>query len=281
MRLATVRIDHPDGSGGTRAGIVSDGEIALLDAADVGEVLARGLDRLPPRTGQRVAFGEADLAPVVTRPDKIVCVGINYADHIAETGAQTPTAPVYFAKYTAALIGAFDPIALPDPEVSTHVDWEAELAVVIGSRLRHGSTDEALAAIGGYTVLNDVSVRDWQRRSSQFLAGKTFEGTTPVGPVVVTADELGDGSGLAISTEVDGVVKQSSSTSQLCFGTAQIVADLSRIITLEPGDIIATGTPGGVGAARTPPEWLADGCTVRCEVEGIGATVNVCRLPPV
>lgn len=278
MRLATVRLDEARG-GGTRAGVVDSDEIALLDAADVGEVFAAGQGRLPARLGGTIALSDADLAPVVTRPDKIVCVGINYADHIAETRSETPSAPMYFAKYRAALIGARDPIALPHPEVSAQIDWEAELAVVIGSRLRHGTAAEARAAIGGYTVLNDVSVRDWQRRSSQFLAGKTFEGSTPVGPVVVTADELGDGSGLAIGTEVDGVVKQASSTSQMCFDSVQIVADLSRIITLEPGDLIATGTPGGVGAVRRPPEWLTDGCEVRCWIEGIGATVNVCRLP--
>jgi len=216
---------------------------------------------------------------MVTAPDKIVCVGVNYLDHVAEMGRDKPAAPTYFAKYRSALIGARDDIALPSPDISTDIDWEAELAIVIGSTVRDASADEALAAIGGYTVLNDVSVRDYQRRTTQFLAGKTFEGMTPLGPVVVTRDELGDGSGLAISTAIDGVVKQSSSTSELCFNCIDIVQDLSRIITLEPGDVIATGTPGGVGAARTPPEWMANGTVVRCSIEGIGETINRCRLP--
>jgi acylpyruvate hydrolase len=136
-----------------------------------------------------------------------------------------------------------------------------------------------MTAIAGFTVLNDVSVRDYQRRTTQFLAGKTFEGMTPLGPHLVTTDEVGDGSGLAISATVDGVVKQSSNTSELVFNAVDIVQDLSTIITLEPGDVIATGTPGGVGAARTPPEWLTDGAVLRTEISELGACVNTCRLP--
>lgn len=271
MQLTTVIID-----GSTHAGRVEGQEVVLLDAADVGEVFARGD---VAETGTTVAFSDASLAPMVIAPDKIVCVGVNYLDHIAEMGRDRPAAPTYFAKYRSALIGATDDIALPAPDISTHIDWEAELAIVIGSSVRNASAAEALAAIGGYTVLNDVSVRDYQRRTTQFLAGKTFEGMTPLGPIVVTRDELGDGSGLAITSEIDGVVKQSSNTSELCFNCIDIVQDLSRIITLEPGDVIATGTPGGVGAARTPPEWMGNGTVVRCTIEGIGATINRCRLP--
>ncbi len=271
MQLTTVKID-----GSTSAGRVEGDEIVLLDAPDVGAVFRRG--EVAER-GASLSFADAHLAPMVTAPDKIVCVGVNYLDHIAEMGRDRPAAPTYFAKYRAALIGARDDIALPDPAVSTHVDWEAELAIIIGSTVRNASPDEALAAIGGYTVLNDVSVRDYQRRTTQFLAGKTFEGMTPLGPVVVTRDELGDGSGLAIGTQIDGVEKQTSNTSELCFNCIDIVQDLSRIITLEPGDVIATGTPGGVGAARKPPEWMADGTVVTCSIEGIGATINRCRLP--
>ncbi len=275
MRLVTVRID-----GATRAGRVSGDEIVLLDAPDVRAVLEAG-----PATSGTVPVAEAsgtlaldgaDFAPVVPAPDKIVCVGLNYRDHAEETNSALPAAPTYFAKYRRALTGPCDPIRLPPPEVSTSADWEVELAVVIGREVRNASADEALAAIAGFTVLNDVSIRDWQMRTTQFLAGKTFEGSTPVGPALVTTDEIGDGRGLSVSCTVDGVVKQSSNTDQLVFGPAELVADLSTIVTLDPGDIIATGTPAGVGMARNPQEWLAPGMVVRTAIEGIGELVNTC-----
>ncbi len=271
MKLTTIRYD-----GATMAGRIDGDEIVLLDHADVGDLLRVGAD--PSRGGRTIPLAGANFAPLITAPDKIVCVGVNYADHIAEMGRQPPTAPTYFSKFRRSLIGADDPIALPPVDISTHVDWEVELCIVIGRPVRHATPAEALAAIAGYTIFNDVSVRDWQRRTSQFLAGKSFEGTTPVGPWMVTTDELGDGSGLAISSSVDGVIKQSSNTRELEFDVVDIVVDLSKITTLDPGDIIATGTPGGVGAARTPPEWLTDGRVVSCTIEGIGTLENVCRL---
>ena len=270
-RLCTVRIGSS-----TRAGRVEGDDIVILDAADVGEVLRS--DTEVAETGDAIPRETADLAPLITAPDKIVCVGVNYLDHIAEMGRDRPSAPTYFAKFATALIGATDDMVLPAPEVSTHVDWEVELTIVIGKPLRHASPSEALDAVAGYTVMNDGSVRDYQRRTTQFLAGKMFEGLSPLGPVLVSADELGDGSGLEIRSEVDGVVKQQSNTSELCFNVVDIVQDLSTITTLLPGDVIATGTPGGVGAARTPPEWLQDGSVLRCSIEGIGATENRCVL---
>lgn len=272
MRLTTIRVD-----GTTRAARLEGDDLVLLDAPDVGTLL-RGEGDVRA-DGDTVPAATADHAPLVPHPDKIVCVGVNYADHIAEMGREPPSAPTYFAKYARALIGAHDDIRLPPPDVSTNVDWEAELAIVIGRPARHVSRAEALDAIAGFTVLNDVSVRDWQRRTTQFLAGKTFEGMTPVGPYLVTTDEAGDGSGLAITSEVDGVVKQSSNTSELVFDALDIVADLSRIMTLDPGDLIATGTPGGVGAARTPPEWLGPGSMLRTTIEGLGECVNACVAP--
>ncbi len=269
--LTTVRIGSS-----TRAGRIEGDDIVVLDAADVGEVLRRGD---VPETGDAIPRATADLAPLIPSPGKIVCVGVNYLDHIEEMGRERPSAPTYFAKYDTALIGALDDMVLPAPEVSTHIDWEVELTIVIGAPVRHASPTEALEAVAGYTVMNDGSVRDYQRRTSQFLAGKMFEGLTPLGPVLVGRDELGDGSGLEIRSEVDGGVKQQSSTSELCFDVVDIVQDLSTITTLLPGDVIATGTPGGVGAARTPPEWLTDGSVLRCSIEGIGATENRCRLP--
>ncbi len=273
MKLTTIRTRD-----GTRAARIEGDEAVLLNYADVGAVFASGqLAAVQTASGDEVGLASASIAPVVTRPEKIVCVGVNYADHIAEMGRTPPSAPTYFAKFVRALIGARDEITLPPAEVSTHIDWEAELAIVIGSEVRNADRSQAQAAIGGYTILNDVSVRDWQRRTSQFLAGKTFEGMTPLGPIVVTADELGDGSGLAISSSVDGVIKQQSNTSELLFDALSIVSDLSKVMTLVPGDVIATGTPGGVGAARTPPEWLSAGREVVCAIEGIGETRNLCQ----
>lgn len=275
MRLATLR--H---LAGTRAAVRNGDHYRLLPHTDVGQVLRDGaLDRLDGLDGGTVTVADADHAPLIVHPDKIICVGVNYADHTAEMGRELPSAPTYFAKYHRALIGHGDAIQTPRPDLSTHVDWEVELAVVIGRELRFATREQALAAIAGFTILNDISIRDYQRRTSQFLAGKTFERSTPVGPELVTPDELPnpDGSGLAISSTIDGELKQDSTTSQMAIGVADILVDLSNIVTLDPGDIIATGTPGGVGAARTPPEWLAPGREIRCSIEGIGDLVNPCE----
>jgi acylpyruvate hydrolase len=185
-----------------------------------------------------------------------------------------PEYPTIFAKYAPALIGAYDDIVLPS--VSDKVDWEAELTVVVGTPVRHADADAARAAIAGYTVLNDISVRDFQMRTPQFLQGKTFERSTPIGPHLVTPDELPD-RGLAIGTTLDGETVQSSSTDQLLFGPVDLIVYLSQIITLNPGDVIATGTPGGVGHARKPPRYLAEGTVVVTSIEGVGELRNTCR----
>lgn len=254
--------------------------MALLNAPSVKELLTEpsGLQAAAVDDGgATIPLAEADLAPVIPNPDKIVCVGVNYRDHIEEMGREVPSHPTYFAKYSRALVGPNDDIVLPDPTVSTSVDWECELAVVIGAEARNVAPGDVLDVIAGFCVLNDVSVRDWQRRTVQFLAGKTFEGLTPVGPALVTADQVGDGSGLALKTTVNGVTKQESNTSHLVFNAIDIVADLSTIMTLDPGDVIATGTPGGVGAARTPPEFLKPGDVMVTTVEGVGTLSNTCR----
>ena len=276
MQLVTVRT----AGGKTRAGRISDSEIVLLDAPDVKAVLRAGPvtgGNIPvTESGSSLPLAGADLAPVVPTPDKIVCVGINYEDHITETGASRPESPTYFAKFARALTGPRDDISLPAPEISTSVDWEGELAVIIGQRVRKATPAEAFAAIAGFAVLNDVSVRDWQNRTTQFLAGKTFERSTPLGPALVTADTVGDGLGLAMGCEVNGVVKQASNTDEQVFGPAEVVADLSTIMTLDPGDVIATGTPGGVGAARNPQEWIQPGDVMRTWIEGLGELINTC-----
>ena len=271
MKLVTIRTAN-----GTRAGRLDGDTVVELPDSDVGALLAGGpasLRAAATADGARRALADVDLAPVIPHPPKIICVGQNYMAHIAEMGSQPPEYPTLFAKYTRALIGPRDDIVLP--KVSDNIDWEVELAIVIGSEGRHLTTENAMDVVAGWTILNDVSVRDFQRRTQQFLQGKTFEKSTPVGPALVTKDEL-DASDLKLSTEVDGQVMQSSTTADLLFKPAEIIAYISQIITLEPGDIIATGTPSGVGAGRKPPVWLRPGQTCVCKVEGIGELVNRC-----
>lgn len=271
MKLATIR------EGGRTRAVRLDGDEAVdLGAADVGEVLRRdGWQAWAASVrGPSRPAGGLDYAPVVPAPDKIVCIGLNYRTHILETGRELPDHPTLFAKYRQALIGAHDEIVLP--AASDKVDWEAELAVIVGARSRHVTVDEARTAIAGYAVLNDISVRDYQRRTLQWLQGKTFEATTPLGPWLVTADES-PGPGREVTCEVGGELMQKADTADLLFDPATLVSYISSILTLEPGDVIATGTPGGVGAARTPPRFLAEGETVVTRIAGLGECRNPCR----
>ena len=271
MRLLTVRTPE-----GTRAARQDGDTLIVLDAPDVGAVLAAGgLEAAATATGRSMPLDEADLAPVIPRPPKIVCLGMNYRTHVEEMGREVPAHPTLFAKYARSLIGARDPIALP-PE-SEQADWEVELAFVIGTEVRRAAGAEAGRAIAGFTVLNDVSMRDWQFRTMQFLQGKTWDRSTPLGPALVTPDEVGGTTpDLALSCEVDGEVMQQARTSDLLFDPEELVAYISTIVTLEPGDVVATGTPGGVGAGRTPPVFLKPGHVVRTSIEGIGDLVNEC-----
>ena len=214
----------------------------------------------------------------MVKPDKVFCVGLNYRSHIEEMGNVVPEFPTLFAKFTGALIGANDSIAIPAE--SEKVDWEVELGVVIGQTVRRATVADARAAIAGYTVVNDISMRDWQRRTVEFLQGKTFEHSTPVGPYLLVDDADAPVPTFDLRCSVDGVVKQSSNTSDLVFDPVALVQYCSTIITLRPGDVIATGTPGGVGAARTPPEFLRPGAVVLTEIDGIGACLNVCVADP-
>jgi acylpyruvate hydrolase len=271
MRFATIRTG--DGTSAARL----DGDVLVpLDAADVGALLAAdGQGPGRQREGATpVPVAEADFAPVVPWPSKVICVGLNYRAHIAETGRELPEYPTLFAKFADSLLGARDDLVLPS--VSERVDWEAELGVVIGRPLYRATPDQAAAAIAGYTVVNDVSMRDWQRRTLQFLQGKMFEHSTPAGPYLVTQDEAGDAQDLEIGCEVDGIVMQQGRTSDLLFGAAEVAAYISQVITLRPGDLIATGTPGGVGDARKPPVYLRPGNVLRTWIEGIGECVNHC-----
>ena len=234
-----------------------------------------GPARVPARAGSApVPAAEADFAPVVTNPSKVICAGLNYRTHIAETGRELPQYPTLFAKFAETLMGPNDDLVLP--AVSEKVDWEVELAVVIGTPVYRASADEALAAIAGYAASNDVSMRDWQRRTLQWLAGKMFEHSTPVGPYLVTPDEVDHAADLEIRCEVDGAVMQQARTSDLLFRPADIVAYASQAITLRPGDLLLTGTTGGVGDARKPPVYLKPGQVLRSYVEGLGECVNTC-----
>lgn len=270
LRLATIRT--PDG---LRCVRVDDDRAVETGHTDVGALLADPAWRsvAAAADGPTHAAAGLEYAPLVPQPDKVICVGLNYKDHIAEMGNQPPDYPTLFAKYARSLCGAYDDIELP-PE-STKVDWEAELTVVIGAGARRVTGGAAAAAIAGYTVANDVSMRDFQRRTNQFLAGKMWERATPVGPWLVVPDEpIGPVAAYPIRATVDGEVMQDSNTDQLLFGAVALVEYISQIITLVPGDLILTGTPGGVGAGRTPPRFVQPGETVTVTIDGIGELRN-------
>jgi len=271
MRFATIRT-----GAGTRAARLEGDRLVELRARDVGQLLSVGdIDRAGhDETGELTSLADAEFATLIPRPPKIICVGLNYRSHILERSQELPEFPTLFAKYTSALIGAHDDIVLPYN--AERPDWEVELGVVIGRPARHVDAAGARAAIGGLCVFNDITMRDWQRRTLQWLQGKTFENTTPVGPYLVTPDEVDYGLDLEVRCEVNGELMQLDRTSELVFGPIEIVSYISEITTLMPGDIIATGTTGGIGDARTPPIALHPGDRVRTVVEHLGECVNHC-----
>ena len=221
----------------------------------------------------RLALAAIQPALPIARPPKFVCVGLNYAEHAKEGGHAVPTYPSFFLRVDTSLIPAGAPVVLP--KCSIQLDYECELTVVIGKGGRHIPEARALEHVFGYTLFNDVSVRDYQRKTSQWTAGKNFDDTGPLGPHIVTADELPPGaSGLRITTRVNGETMQDSTTGDMIFSTARTISILSEIMTLEPGDMIATGTPSGVAHARKPPAWMKAGDTVEVEVERIGVLRN-------
>ena len=221
----------------------------------------------------KLALDTIKFALPIARPSKIICVGLNYALHAKEGGHEIPTYPSFFLRVPTSLVAAGAPVIRP--KASVQLDYECELTIVIGEGGRHIPESKALEHVFGYTLFNDVSVRDYQRKTSQWMPGKNFDGTGPLGPWVVTADELPPGaSGLRITTRVNGSTMQDSNTSDMIFPTARIIALLSEIMTLEPGDLIATGTPSGVAHARKPPAWMKHGDKVEVEVEGIGVLAN-------
>lgn len=276
-----------------RAGVLHDGRVA--DAASLlpnssGELTTRQLLAAGPTRLQQVfelarkaldsdagasnllQSTDIELGPPVPDPDKIICIGVNYADHASEAGLAQTEVPLFFAKFRNSLTGPTSPIRIP--RVSNQIDYEGELAFIIGERCKDVPEQEALQYVAGYTLMNDVSARDLQMQTSQYIAGKALDTFAPMGPGMVLASDIPDPQALTLTTRVNGQVVQHASTSTMIFSVAKIVAFLTSIMTLEAGDIISTGTPAGVGFKRTPPLFLQGGDIVEVEIEGIGQLRN-------
>ncbi|MBT8162385.1 MULTISPECIES: fumarylacetoacetate hydrolase family protein [Arthrobacter] len=282
MKLATLRTAE-----GTTAALAvgTDGYLPL-PYPSVGVLLADSVWRTTveetvqangsigsPALAGTIKASDADFAPLLPEAGKVICCGLNYGDHILEMGRNLPEYPTLFAKHADTLTGANDTIEVHGSE---KIDWEAELAVVIGSHIFRADETEAQAAIAGYTVANDISMRDWQNRTLQWFQGKTFDATTPVGPVLITADEA-DGH-FVVQGFVNGDLVQSGNTDTLVFGPARLLSYISQFTALRPGDLVLTGTPGGVGMGMTPPRFLQDGDVLTTEIAGIGRLENTIRI---
>jgi 2-keto-4-pentenoate hydratase/2-oxohepta-3-ene-1,7-dioic acid hydratase in catechol pathway len=278
LRFVTLARD-----GYEEPGVLADDELVGLRAAgfpNMLSVIAGGADATDRIS--RWAYsapGSHRMDPATTRlraplphPPKIICIGLNYRDHAAESNLAIPEVPTVFSKFSTSVIGHLEPVVLP--KNSTRPDYEAEFAVVIGKGGRHIAESDWRKHIFGYTILNDVSARDFQMATSQWMIGKTFDTFAPIGPVIVTDDEIEDPHNLDISLTLNGEKLQDSNTRNLIFGIPQLIAYLSSVFTLEPGDIISTGTPAGVGFARKPPRYLAPGDEMKIEVQNIGVLIN-------
>lgn len=275
--MKLVRFTHEDR---VHTGVVLGDEVVDLVAsgfsADMIDLLSPAkLDEVRRAAGAskaRFPLAEVRLIAPIARPPKFLAVGLNYSDHVAESGAETPKLPTIFNKQSTCVAGPYDPIHLP--KVSPLLDYEGELAFVIGRRCRHVPRDRAHEVIAGYLICNDVSVRDWQLRIPTWTMGKSFDTHGPIGPYIVTPDEVGDPHALEIRTWVNGELRQHSNTKNLIFDCFTQVEHLSTAFTLEPGDIVTTGTPSGVGGAMKPPRFLAAGDVVRIEIEKLGSIEN-------
>jgi 2-keto-4-pentenoate hydratase/2-oxohepta-3-ene-1,7-dioic acid hydratase in catechol pathway len=292
MQLVSYR-RHGVAEGQWHAGVAHDGRV--VDVADTTtksspdtttrQLIAAGPARLRAvfeqaheafaagsSTPTLLQSADVELGPPVPDPDKIICIGVNYADHASETGLAQTAVPVFFAKFRNSLTGPTSPIHIP--VVSAKIDYEGELALIMGSRCKGVSEQEALQYVAGYTLMNDVSARDLQMQTSQWIAGKALDTFAPMGPGMVPASSIPDPQALWLVTRVNGQVVQQASTATMIFSVAAIIAFLSSLMTLEPGDIIATGTPSGVGFRRIPPLFLRDGDVVEVEIDGIGRLRN-------
>jgi acylpyruvate hydrolase len=274
MRFASVFRD------GEPAAVAIEDELAipLTDIAELGAQTPSALLRDPPLDrGAAFPLSAATLRPVVPRPSKIICVGLNYHAHIEETNREVPDYPVLFTKFASSLTGPFDPI--PCPPESEAIDYEGELAVVIGRRVRRVQRAGALDAVAGYAVANDVTMRDFQYRTHQWLQGKAWDASTPLGPALVTTDEIPDPGALTVRTRVNDELVQEAATDLLIFDVATLVSVISEFATLDPGDIILTGTPAGVGFRREPKLLMGDGDVVTVEIGGVGRIENRFESP--
>ncbi|MFJ6415960.1 fumarylacetoacetate hydrolase family protein [Paeniglutamicibacter sp. NPDC091659] len=277
MKLATIR--H---NGQPTAALEVAGGYLPLPARDIGELVgltgwkALALEVLDGHSARDVIAGEeTTLLNPVPNPQKVICCGLNYSDHILEMGRELPQYPTLFAKFADTLTG---PSADIVSEHSENVDWEAELAVVVGSTLKNATEEEAAAGIAGYTVANDISMRDWQRRTLQWFQGKAFDGTTPLGPVMVTPDEIDPEAGVEVICTLNGEEVQRGNTKTLVFSSAKLLSYISAFTVLRPGDVVLTGTPGGVGMGMVPPRFLKDGDELHTEIPGIGTLSNTFRV---
>jgi acylpyruvate hydrolase len=280
MKFATF-----DSNGRIATGFVDNDQLIALPPLDAAQDLAAWLLQPAERVASAVqqaradaknvsAWAQAKLLPVVPAPSKIVCLGLNYADHAAEGGHAKPEYPSFFMRGASSLLahGA----AMIRPRVSDKFDWEAELAVIVGRRSRHLTPQTALSAVAGYTCFNDGSLRDYQKRTSQWTVGKNFDATGPLGPWAVSADELPAGAtGLKIQSRLNGEVMQSSNTSLMLTSVVDALCLLTEVMTLQPGDVIAMGTPSGVGYARKPPVFMKAGDRIEIEIERIGVLSNM------
>ena len=272
-----MRIVSYSADGAARAGVLTDSGVldaaSLLgtDAVSVRDLLSEGrLDELAERSGSAQAepVAGAELLPPIPDPDKIVCIGLNYRSHAEEAGLDPPAAPPIFAKFRNSLVADGAEVKLP--EASDKFDYEAEVAMVIGRRCSEVSTDDAEAAIAGYMLLNDLSARDLQFLTPQWMPGKVFDGSAPCGPALVTADEAGPHDGIKFALDLNGERMQDGETSDLIFSMPELISHLSRWMTLEPGDIVATGTPSGVGSVRDPRVWLKPGDEIEISSPQLG-----------
>ncbi|QNE89245.1 fumarylacetoacetate hydrolase family protein [Corynebacterium incognita] len=300
MKLATIRTDERSDAVATAAAVITEpidfaathpasGEalgsaILIPGVTDVGELLQYPDWRdvaesatVGVAAARSIKFGRKDLAPVVPRPEKIICTGLNYAKHVREMGRDFPDHPTLFIKFADALTGPFDDVDLP-PFAQAQPDYEGELAVVIGQRAHQVSAAEALDYAAGYAIMNDYTLRDFQRRTTQFHQGKSFYRTAGFGPWLTTSDEWAPGNKASLITTVDGEVRQHDNTDNLIFSVAKLIEFCSHLYPLNPGDVIATGTPEGVGFAREPQAFLRNGQPTRITIEGLGQIENVTRL---
>jgi len=282
MKLVTFSTEgqHP------RPGVLIDQGVLDLLALDpslprsVRSILCEGLlGRVSEMaaTLQSQARSNYVLHAPIPDPEKIICIGLNYRNHAKESGMEIPAEPIVFSKYPSSVIGPEEVIELPS--VSEEIDFEAELVVVVGRKAKNVTSTEAMDYVGGYTIGNDVSARDWQLRKpgGQWLLGKTFDTFAPIGPTLITKDEVAHPENLRISFRLNGQVMQQSTTSELIFGISQLIEYLSQVFTLEPGDLIFTGTPPGVGFARKPPVYLKKGDCCEVEIQGLGVLRNHCK----